>query len=484
MQLTEKAAKGAKWTALTSGANALIAIAQISIVARFLEPNDFGAVAIILVVIAIANVFVTVGFSDVLVVKHAPTREQLSTLYWLNIFVGLVAYGALFVSAPLLSLFVDRDGIETMARVMGLTLFMGSTVVQFNALMRRELYLKAVAVISLAAHFIGFLIAVIMAITGFGVWSLIIAGLASQLTTNVILMTYAAKHNWYPQKNFNISSVEEIVRFGAYRIGSELLHTFNTKTDQLAIGAFLGTNALGIYTIAYNLAMQPFSRINPILTQVSFPVFAKIKNDNAKLLRGYRKGLRLLMSINAPLLIGLIVIAPLLIPALVGPGWEESTPVLQILCLFVLLRSAANINIGLVLAKEKYRWPLYWIVFLVLVMPPTYFVTARLTNSLIAVSWAVVGIQVLLSVMSYILFARRLLGGFALSYLSDFGRPVITATLMGLGVFWLQSKFLFSSHWLGLAVMVSAGALLYIALSLILQPKHMSELIDLAKAKM
>lgn len=484
MQLAEQASKGAKWTALSTGLSALISVAQISVVARSLEPADFGTVAMILVVLAIANVFVTVGFSDVLVVKHEATVEQLSTMYWLNVLVGIVAYGMLYIGAPLLSLIIDREGIETMGRVMGLTLLMGAMVVQFNALMRRELYLKAVAGIGLAANFVGFLTAVVLAAAGFGVWSLIFAGLASQLVTCASLMGYAAKHGWYPQWVFSIGSVGEMVRFGVYRIGAALLNTVNTKVDQLAIGAFLGTTALGLYTVAYNLAMQPFSRINPILTQVSFPVFAKIKNDDSKLLRGYRKGLRMLMVINAPLLIGLIAIAPLLIPALLGPGWEESVLILQILCVFVLLRSANNINIGLILAKEKYRWPLYWNLFLVLIIPATIFVAAQLSRSLVVVSWAVVGVQVFLSLMAYVLFARRLLGGFALGYLSDFGRPVISAALMAFGVLWLQSAFTLSSHWLSLAVIVPAGALLYITLSFILQRMHVNELVWIAKARM
>lgn len=484
MQLGEEASKGAKWTALASGLNGLIGVAQISIVARFLEPSDFGIVAMILVALAIANVFVTVGFSDVLVVKHEATPEQLSTMYWLNVLVGIVAYAVLFVSAPLLSLVIDRDGVETLVRVMGLTLLLGALVVQFNALMRRELRLKAVAIIGCAAHVAGFIIAVGFAAAGFGVWSLIVAALATQLVTNAGLLYYAARYRWFPQRVFKLSGVAEMIRFGGFRIGAALVNTVNSKVDQLAIGTFLGAGALGVYTVAYNLAMQPFTRINPVLTQVSFPVFAKVKDDDAKLLRGYRRGVRVLTAINAPLLIGLIAVAPILIPAFLGPGWEESIPVLQILCVFVLLRSVSNINIGLILAKGKYRWPLYWNLFLLMIIPVTVFVAARISQSLIVVSWAVVGVQIFLFLMAYVLFARRLLGGFAFGYLNDFGRPVVTAGLMAVSVTWLQLELALQSNWQGLVIMVPAGAVLYVALSFVLQRQHAAELITLAKAKM
>lgn len=461
----------------------MIGVGQISVLARFLQPADFGTVAILMIILAIANVFVTVGFSDVLIVKHEATTRQLSTMYWLNVIVGLTAYIAIFFGAPLLSMLVEREGIASMARVMGLSLIMGSSVVQFYALMRRELRLKQLAVIQTMAHLAGFVAAISFAISGFGVWSLIFAGLATQLVTSVCLLFLAGRYQWYPQRLFQFDDVFELIRFGLFRIGAALLNTLNTKVDQLAIGAFLGTTALGFYTIAYNFAMQPFTRINPILTKVSFPVFAKIKHDDARLLRGYRKGLRILMVINAPLLIGLIASAPLFIPALLGPGWERSIPILQILCIFVVFRSASNINIGLILAKEKYRWPLYWNLLLVLLFPATIFVVAYVSQSLLVVSLSLLGVQVFLSLMAYLLFAKRILGGFALGYLSDFGRPVLTSALMGVAVFWLQSQLSFASPWLGLALILPAGAVLYICFSFFLQRQHIEELIAVLRSR-
>jgi len=481
MRLNEIASKGAKWTALSSGLNALIGFAQISVVARYFEPSDFGVIALIFVVHAVANVFVTVGFSDVFVVRHDATVEQLSTMYWLNIFVGLIAYAILFAGAPLLSLVTNSEDIANMVRIMGLTLVMGSIVVQFNALMRRELNLKGIAIITFIAQLVGFVCAVTMVINGFGIWSLIFAAIASQLVSSLMLLNRAARYGWFPRLVFKLDNVIEMIRFGIYRIGAAFLNTINTKIDQLAIGAFLNISALGFYTIAHNLAMQPFSRINPVLTKVSFPVFAKIKNDDARLLRGYRKGLRMIMVVNAPLLIGLIALAPHVIPTLLGPGWEESIPVLQILSLYVLLRSATNINIGLILAKNRYRWPLYWNFFMLFATPLTILIAAYLSRSLIVVSWSLLGLQVFISIMAYLLFARRLLGNFALGYLNDIVRPIVTSVLMATGVLWVQGQFEYTYHWAGLMVLIPLGAVLYLLLSLIIQKQHVKELFNLAK---
>ena len=230
--------------------------------------------------------------------------------------------------------------------------------------------------------------------------------------------------------------------------------------------------------------MAPFSRINPILTQITLPVFSRLRDDDAKLLAVYRKGLRLLMAINAPLLIGLMAVAPMLVPALLGPGWEESVYVVQILSLYVLLRSAGNINVGLILAKGKFRWPLYINLVMLILIPATVFITAIVLESLIAISWALVALQFILFVMSYILFARKLLGKFGFDYISDFGRPALSAAIMGLSIILLQRTFIFSPQLAYLIVIILVGMVLYLAISSILQRQHAAELIGLIKAKM
>jgi O-antigen/teichoic acid export membrane protein len=227
--------------------------------------------------------------------------------------------------------------------------------------------------------------------------------------------------------------------------------------------------------------MQPFNRINPILTQVSFPVFAKIKNDDAQLRRAYRKGVRLLVAVNSPLLFGLIAVAPILMPALLGPGWDDSVAVVRILSIVVLLRSANNINVGLILAKEKYRWPMYLNLVLLVLVPSTIFVAAGLSHSLVVVSWAIVVVQGCVSVGVYVMFVRRLLGGLGLAYLGDVGRPIIAGALMAGVLVWLQAEVDELQGWPGLLVLVPLGGVVYGAVSLVIQRQHMRELFAVAR---
>ena len=120
-------------------------------------------------------------------------------------------------------------------------------------------------------------------------------------------------------------------------MGEKSLNYFNQRLDQILVGTFLGANILGYYTLAYNIAITPFLRINPILTKVAFPAFSKVQTDNRQFKNGYFKLINTLTTINFPLLIGLAVLASDLIPVVFGPGWKQSIILLQLFCVVALI---------------------------------------------------------------------------------------------------------------------------------------------------
>lgn len=481
--LTRQAASGAKWTTVASVVTALISVVKVAVLARYLTPSDFGAVALLMIILEICNTFVRVGFSDVLVVRTEATHRQLSTLYWVNVAVGALIYGVLFVLAPWFGGLFETVDLTAMARAMGLVLLSGALVVQFDALMRREMMLRQLALFRSGTQLAGLVVAVWLAIAGFGAWALIFSALTAQIGMNLLLWGIAAQRNWLPGRWGALSEITELLRFGAYRVGASLIYALNSRADQLSVGAFLGPAALGYYNVAFNLAMQPFQRINPILTQVSFPIFAQVKDDNEKLLKGYRKGLRLLMSVNAPLLLGLAVVAPLIVPALLGPRWEPVVPVVQVLAVVGLVRSANNINIGLILAKDKYRWPFYWGLVVLAIIPITIVLVSIITRSLLIVSLTLAVVHLCLFVIGYLLFPRRLLGRFDLPFLSDVGRPVLAACLMLPVVMYAMEEVTIGSLWTRIVLMVALGGAIYAGASLLIQRQHTGEILEFLRTR-
>lgn len=468
---------GAKWNTFAMVLNFIISMAQISILAKYLLPSDFGVIALLLVVISILTIFVTIGFSDVLIVKNQATSEQLSTMYWLNVCVGIFIYTLTFLGSHFFENLISTSyDASFILRVMSLSILIGSLGVQFRALMRRDFLFKQLALLDLFAHFLSFIIAVVLVYYGYGIWSLIIAILCQQTLTCLFLFIYAIKLKWLPKFIFNIKSVRNMITFGSHRIVSSILGNIISRSDQLVIGALLGPASLGIYSVAYNFSMQPFLKINPVLTQISFPVFSKIKNNNSDLLRAYRKGQRILSFINSPFLLGLLAIAPIFIPVFLGPGWEDAVLILQILCIYGLMRSASNINTGLVLAKEKFSWPTYWNLLMVFVIPASICIAVVVSQSLIVVTYTVMFVQFFLLIISYFLFVRRLLGSFGYELIDDIGRPIFISSLMAVSVIYLNKLINFESSVAELFILILFGIAIYIFLSYLFQRKSLMEL--------
>lgn len=481
VKLRKAAKSGARWAAGFSLISASLKLAQLSVLARYLSPQEFGAFALVMSMIFVGESFVKSGFSDVVIVRRNASAVQLSTLYWLNVLVGLLLFLAILAISPLLANFTEEESIGSIGKALASSFIMLSLGVQFEALMRRELQIKTLMLIKITGHVLSFLVAVILAVNGFGVWALVASPLVLYCSNLIFLSAYAILNNWLPSFKFDWDSTKGMMAMGVHRMSASVLGQICNRVDQVAIGLVLGPAALGYYSVAYNVAMQPFNKINPVLTQISFPVFARIKDDDDRLRRNFRKGQRILMAINAPILVGAYIIAPTIVPLILGDGWDSSIPVLQALCIYALLRSASGINIGLILSKEKFKWPVLWNFTQAMMIPLIILTVAWTSQSVIFVAIALTIFQGLLFMAGYFLFVRKLLGPFGVQYTSDFGKPVVCALGMAY-VAWLGSTFvnqMTESSLLSFMIVSSVAS--YLLLSIVFQRQHLRDLSEVIK---
>ena len=156
-----------------------------------------------------------------------------------------------------------------------------------------------------------------------------------------------------PRLHFRASDCRSYLSFGLYQMGERFVNFLSANVDYLIIGKLLGAEALGFYSIAYKLVAIPLKRLNPIVTSVAFPVFSLKQKDDKALRSGYLEMSKALSLISFPLLAGIAVTAPLIIPILYGPGWEPSVPLLQALSLLGILKSLGNPSGSIILAKGR-----------------------------------------------------------------------------------------------------------------------------------
>jgi O-antigen/teichoic acid export membrane protein len=483
MNLARRAADGVFWTGLTSVITTAISLFQVLFLARLLDPTDFGYMAFMSVALGLSDAFVRVGFSDAIIAKREVTKQQLSALYWINLFVGGVVYLCIYISSPWVADLVNDDALIVMLKVIGISVPIGAVTMQFDALLRRNLEFKFIGILEITSGVFGAAIAIYLALNQMGVWSLIYSVLAMKILRCLILLVAATSRGWLPKLSADYDYLADYLAFGSYRVGASLMNAITTKVDNLVVGAFLGMEALGYYRVASDVAMKPFVKINPVVSQVTFPLFSRLQNNEDQIKNGFRSSLRLLMFVVSPALLGLGVISPFLIPLLLGERWGPIIPVIQILIFYVLLRSATNLNVSLMLAKQKYKWPLYWNIFQLIVLPLVLVIASIIFASLLSIGWALVSYQLMLFFMAYVLSVRRLVDLPIKEFICDVAGPILTSLIMAICVVSVEHYLYVAELSVRVTLLVVVGVISYGAFSTVLQPGHVREILRVRKIK-
>ena len=284
--LKEQSLSGVKWNAVgqfsAKGINFVLGL----IVARLLMPEDYGVIAMLGIFMAVAQLFVDCGFGRALIRKMDRTEVDCSTAFYFNIVIGVLAYGILYVSAPLIATFYHMPVLTEVVRVFSLTIVFQSLGIVPRALRSIAVDFKSQAYASVSAAIVSGLLGLYMAYSGYGVWALVWQMVANSFLSVVIIWILA---KWTPSWNYSWQSFRSMFSYGSKLLASGLLHTVYTHASTLVIGKFYTPAELGVYDRGYKMASFPSLRISDILHQVTFPILAKLQHDNTRLIHAYHQ---------------------------------------------------------------------------------------------------------------------------------------------------------------------------------------------------
>ncbi len=362
MELKQKAISGIKWVTISTVVNNLLQLALISILARFLSPIDFGLMALVNVVIEFSSYFIDAGFSNIIIHKQDINRVQLSSIYWLSIITGIIIYLIIFFLSQSLSIFYNNSELEPLLKLVAVTFLIIPFGQQHKSLFQKELKFDTIALIEIVSRVVSFIVGVLAAIKGLGVYSLALMVLSNSTVSTIMLLVKGMK-NYKPAFIFSHIEIKKFYSFGFYQLGERTLNYFASQFDTIIIGKLFGAGPLGIYTIAKNLVMKPAQIINPIVTRVAFPTMAKVQDDNESLKRIYLNTTRYLSSINFPIHMGLVILAEPLTILLFGDKWTDSIILVKVLAIFGMIRSTYNPVGSLLLARGRADLGFFWNVY-------------------------------------------------------------------------------------------------------------------------
>lgn len=434
MSLKVKALAGVKWTGLSTIVVAVLQLSQLAVLARYLAPSDFGLMAIVSVVIGFSALFMDMGISSAIIHKQDITKNQLSSLYWLNICAGILLALIVYMSAPFIALFYDEILLSDLIRLLALTFIFSSIGNQYRILYQKELFFNKLAKVEIISSLIAFVVAVLCAMKGFGVYSLVYAALTKVVSANAIFFIRGIKKH-KPKFHYNYSEIKGMIGFGLFQMGERSINYFNSQFDTILIGKLLGTESLGIYTIAKTLVMRPAQIINPIITKVTFPIMARVQNDEPQLRNIYLKTINYLCSINIPIYIALAVLAEPLVSLLFGENWGEAIVLVQILSVYYILRSIGNPIGSLQLAKGRADLGFYWNSLLFVFYPISIYLGSF--YGVEGIAYSLVLLSILFTIPNWCFMVRPLCGASFLGYFKMIFVPFLIAITSSLVAFFI-----------------------------------------------
>jgi lipopolysaccharide exporter len=478
MSIKQKTASGIFWTGIATLSSVIIQFLQLSILARLLDPSDFGIMAMIMVIIGFANAFADMGVSNAIIHHQNIQPRQLSSLYWLSVLSGISICLIIIVSIPWIIQFFREPRLAVMLQWASLIFVVTPFGQQFQILFQKGLQFKYLAIVEILAAIAGSIIAIIAAIQGKGVLSLVWGQLAVSLFRS-ILLAYRGWRNWQPMMIFDIKSLQKFLGFSLYQMAERSINYGAWNLDKLLVGKILGSSPLGFYNIAYQLMVRPFMVLNPIMTKVAFPVFASIQDDNERLRRGYIKMSQWIALINTPIYLGMLVMAEPLIALLLGPKWGPSVAVLQILSGLGILYSLGNPLGSLLLAKGRADLGFWMNVLGIIVYGLAVLVGSRWDS--IGVAWSLLLSNLFLLLPIDYWLRWYLVNLHPGEYLKRIFPSLMLAFCMMLGMLYIRQALPPYPLWLELGIPIMFGGLFYGVGNILFQRALLKDVLTLVR---
>lgn len=458
--LRSKTMSGVKWTGINTVGISLFQILQVAVLARFLAKEDFGLVAMTMVVVTFTVVFVEMGLYAAILHCQDATRKESSSVFWLNILNAVFLYFLLVVSAPFVSRFYEEAELQRLIPLLGTNILLLALGGQQRITMQKEFRFRALAQIELSAYFTGFVVSAIAATKGWGAYSLVVGTLTTSLIANVCYFIQNQRVNplmFY----FRLADTKRFLRIGVYNLGNNILDFFSRETDILIIGKLLGSETLGLYSLAKQVVVKIYSMINPLIMTVLNPLLSSVQKETERLKDILLKAIQINASVHIPIYLFIVLLSSEILTILFGQAYSSGFIVLSFLAISYVTQAIGNPAISLQIATGRTDIGFRWTLIRVLVTPLVILIAAGGGINAVAVSLALLSITLLIPHwrMQFKAMANVSLG----EYLKRFGRPYAVFAAITSG--WLILSVIFSFNTglvAGLGVKTLVGGLLYV----------------------
>lgn len=445
------------WVAVSLAGKQVASVLSLLVLARLLEPEAFGLVALAWTVLAFAEQIQDSGVGSALIYRRDEIeRAAASALFWAPL-ASLILYAATFLLAPLLADLLHTPGLVSVLRVLGLVLLLRGLMVVPAAILARDLDFRARAKADVGSALVQVVVSVSLAFAGFGVWSLVLGALAAAAAQDAILWMIVP---WRPSPAAASRGVLiEMMRYGRFVSAGSILNVLDRTIDNIAVARLLGTAPLGYYTIAFRLATFPTTVIGYTVSRVMFPVYSMLQGDRQAVRRAYLQTLQRIAIVALPVSVGVAVAAKPIVLALLGEKWLVVVTPLRILAFYGLLRTfiapAGEVFKGI---GKPHLGLLVSVTHLALAVPILYVLTRSF-----GLDGAALGMLILMATtgLPAMYLAMRLLGATVVDVARALATPILCSAVLAAALTILLGATQSLSPVISLIILVAGGLLVF-----------------------
>ena len=454
-----KMLRGIGWSTCQNLLGQLVSLLIFIVLTRLLDPGDFGLVAYASVFIAFVQMFVEQGIPDAIVQGKDLKTEHFDAAFWFNLAVSAALAVLVFLGAPFAARFLDEPRLADILPWLGLGLPLFGLVSIQQALMRREMLYKPLAIRTILSTIGGGLTGVVMAVLKFGVWSLVGQTLANAVVGVAVMWLVT---DWRPRWRFSWLRLSELRGFAMHVTASAFLDYFNRRSDDFLIGFYLGPVALGYYSVAYKILLTLTRLLTSPLNSVALSAFSQLQSNREAFSEAFFRCTRGAAFCAFPAFLGVIIVAPEFVSVCFGRQWTQSVAVLRILCLIGLLHSVALLHGTALRALGRADWQMWFTLGGALTNVVGFFFAVRYGVTSVAAAYVISG-YVWLAVDLTML--RKALGLSIALYLGRMTLPAMASVVMAMVVFLLRFAYPegISDGW-RLVIGSGIGAIIYAAI--------------------
>jgi teichuronic acid exporter len=475
MSIERQAISALKWATAAKLVVQIASWAATLVVVRLLTPDDYGLMAKVAVVCAIATAIAELGLGSAIVRSAEVTHEELRKLFGISLLFGAGITAAVAAASPLLALLFREPRLTWPIAVASLQIFVGLLAIIPSSLATRDLSFRRLSMIEVAAGVIGAGAMLLLALLGAGVWALVLGTFVGAIARSAALLTFGERV--WPL--FSVRGVGEHLRFGLTLVANRVSYFIVVQSDVLIGSAFLSTTQIGQYSVALQLANLPMAKLMGTINQITLPAVARQQDDPARVRQSILKSIGIMSLVAFPALWGISAVAPELVHVLFGEKWLEAVPALVILPLVVPLRMVCGLLFTTSLALGNRQLDLRNTILNFVLLPSGFFIGAHWGLVGLCAAWLV---SVPLAYSFTVPAVLRCIGIRPRALIAECGAPALAAGVMYAAVAALRLVLAGRPPVVTLLVLCGAGALIYFAAIALLSRRHLVSISGFARS--